>query len=146
MREPASVARAMGGDTRTGITHKMEIYDRTHNAMIEGYITGNLSADGELKEVFLRGFGKEGSTFEGWAAFASIAISLGLQGGMQFKEFAQRIAQMKFEPYGDTDNPTIPWVPSVPAYIVAWLTLKFGDDEAKSVMNHIIESEWGRVA
>lgn len=124
--------------TREGITHKMEIYDAVHGGIVEGYITGNRSKDGQLKEVFLHGFGKEGSTFDGWAGFASIATSLGLQGGMEFKSFALRVSQMKFEPYGLTANDEIPWVPSVPAYIVAWLALRFGDEETVAAMREVM--------
>lgn len=138
--EPASVARIMGTDRR-GITHKIEIQDDTHGGVIEGYVTGNLSEAGELREVFLHGFGKEGSTLDGWAQFAAISTSLGMQAGVNFASFAGRVAQMRFEPYGRTANPDIPWVPSVPAYIVAWLALRFGDDSARTAMRAVM-AEW----
>ncbi|MCA1571681.1 MAG: hypothetical protein LC798_15485 [Chloroflexi bacterium] len=131
--EPASVSRIMGV-TRSGITHKIEIQDATHGGVIEGYVTGNLSEAGELREVFLHGFGKEGSTLAGWTQLAAISTSLGLQAGVDFTSFAARVAQMRFEPYGQTANPDIPWAPSVPAYIVAWLALRFGDDSARTAM------------
>jgi hypothetical protein len=114
--EPLSVAKVMGVERR-GVTHKIEIMDFSHGGVVEGYVTGNLSQDGRMLEVFLHGFGKEGSTLNGWAQFAAIAVSLGLQAGVDFKAFAVRIAQMKFEPYGQTANPDIPWTPSVPAYM-----------------------------
>lgn len=138
--EPLSTTKIMGVE-REGWTHKVEIFDQTHGGMVEGYITGNYALDGELREIFLHGFGKEGSTLDGWTQFAAIVLSFGLQAGASFASIVERIGQMKFEPYGSTNNPEIPWVPSVPAYIVTWLTLRFGDDQAKQTMNDVM-SGW----
>lgn len=139
--EPASVSVLMGKE-RTGITHKLEIQDVTHGGVVEGYITGNLAQDGTLKEVFLHGMGKEGSTLDGWTQFSAILLSLGLQAGVDFASLAKRVAAMKFEPYGPTSNSEIPWAPSIPAYILAWLALRFGDVAVKAEIREVI-AEWG---
>lgn len=139
--EPESVRKVMGGDTRVGRTIKVEVSDETHGGVVEGYVTGNLDPGGELKEVFLAGFGKEGSTLDGWTQFAAILLSLGLQAGVDFGAVATRTAAMKFEPYGRTDDPEIPWAPSVPAYIMVRLALTFGDEDAKAAV-HAEMAEW----
>lgn len=131
----------MGGATREGRTVKMEILDDNTRSVMEGYITGNVAPDGVLREVFLHGFGKEGSTLEGWTQFSAILLSLCLQAGTDFAALAQRVAQMKFEPYGQTNDPRIPWAPSVPAYIVAHLALSFGDEATQTGIRAVME-EW----
>lgn len=141
--EPRSTSKVMGGPTRPGITAKVEIQDETHGGTSEGYITGNVDPDGELREVFLAGFGKEGSTLDGWTQVCAVLMS----GLLQAKEsdaqgIFRRIGQMKFAPYGKTNDPAIPWVPSVPAYIVAYLVLRFGGDGARRAM-HEVMAEWG---
>lgn len=130
----------MGGDTRVGLTVKLELQDAVHGGVVEGYIIGNLDPQGQLKEVFLHGFGKEGSTLEGWTQFAAVLLSLALQGGTDFNAVAQRVGQMRFEPYGRTNDPLIPFAPSVPAYIMAWLAIRRGDEETKENMMTLIES------
>lgn len=137
--EPASTGRVMGGADRCGLTHKVEIVNAATMDVFEGYVTGNVTPTGELREVFLHGFGKEGSTLDGWAQFAAISLSLGLQAGANLRAVAVRVAQVKFEPYGRTDNPAIPWTPSVPAYVMAWLALRLGDEEARAAMRTIVE-------
>lgn len=138
--EPASTAKMMT-TTREGRTVKFHMSDITHGGEVEGYVTGNLGRDGQLREVFLHGFGKEGSTLDGWTQFSAILLSLGLQAGVDFAGLARRVGQMRFEPFGTTTDPDIPFAPSVPAYIVAWLALTFGDDEARSAMREVME-EW----
>lgn len=133
MSEPPQVVGIMGGDTRRGITKKFKVWDQTHNSVVEGYVTGNLAPDGTLKEVFLHGFGKEGSTMDGWAQFSAILLSLALQGGTDFAALARRVGEMKFEPYGPTiEDDEIGFAPSIPAYIVTWLALRFGDSRVKT--------------
>lgn len=139
--EPASVSEVMGGDTREGHTVKLEITDGA-GFIHEGYITANFAADGTLREVFLAGFGKEGSTLDGWVQVAAILLSLALQAGSDFVGIAGRLGQMKFEPYGVTNDPRIPYAPSVPAYIVAWIALKHSDPRVVTAMEEVM-AEWG---
>lgn len=122
---------------RAGINHKVEILDETHGGMLEGYIIGNLHEDGSLGEVFLQGFGKEGSTLDGWVQFSAILFSIALQYGAEFAMLARKTAHMKFEPYGKTTNPEIPYCRSVPDYLVRWLALRFGDDKLRAELDEI---------
>lgn len=139
--EPESVGKVMGGDERSGHTWKIEMQDATHGTVVEGYMTGNLAPDGTLREVFFHGFGKEGSTLDGWAQFSAILFSLGLQAGVDFGSVARRVGQMRFEPFGRMTDPEIPFAPSVPAYVVCRLALSFGDEETVSGVREVM-AEW----
>lgn len=140
MPEPKDVASIMGGDTRSGLTRKIKVQDTTHGGLVEGYITGNLALDGTLKEVFLHGFGKEGSTMSGWTQFSALLLSRSLQAGTDLASLVGRVGEMKFEPYGSTvGDPEIKWVPSIPAYIVAWLALRLGDEASKKEIHRVME-------
>lgn len=110
---------------RSGITHKVEI----GNPPQEGYIIANLDEKGHFKEMFLHGFGKEGSTLMGWTQVSALLFSIAMQYGCDLEVLANKLSQMKFEPNGATNNPEIPYVRSMPDYIVRWLALRFGTDE-----------------
>lgn len=141
--EPESTRHVMGrekGGHSEGRTVKLELQDDTHGGTVEGYITGNLAADGELREVFLAGFGKEGTMFDGWTQFAAILLSLGLQAGVDFRALMNRVGQMRFEPKGATNDPDVPWAPSVPAYIVVKLGLVHGDVLTRASAREVIAS------
>jgi ribonucleoside-diphosphate reductase alpha chain len=113
---------------RSGMTVKVEITSPIDGQTTEGYITANANPDGSLGEIFLTGFGKAGSTLEGWVQFAAMLFSIALQYGAEFPMLARKISVTKFEPYGSTNHPDIPWCNSVPDFIVRWLALRFGDD------------------
>lgn len=138
--EPRSTRKIMAA-TRHGTTVKVEMTDQSHGGTTEGYVTANLGVDGKLREVFLHGFGKEGSTMDGWTQVCAVLLSLALQADADFTGIAQRIGAMQFEPYGPTTDPSIPWAPSVPAYIVAWLALRYGDEKAKAAVREVME-DW----
>lgn len=108
---------------RKSITHSFKIKDH------DGYIIAGEYDDGTLGEIFISGFGKEGSTLrgvlEGWA----IAVSIGLQYGVPLETFAQKFSSMKFEPQGETNNSEIKNAHSVLDYVVRWLISKYGDPE-----------------
>lgn len=114
---------------RVGLTHTVKIQDEVTGQTQEGYIHGNVNEDGDLMEVFLSGFGKSGSTLEGWTQLAAILLSTALQYGAEFPVLARKISHMKFPPYGPTDNPEIPRCRSVPDYIMHWLVFRFGTTE-----------------
>jgi hypothetical protein len=111
---------------RRGKTVKVEISTPTGQVQ-EGYITANRNEDGSLGEIFLTGFGRAGSTLEGWTQLSAMLFSYILQYGGEFPVLARKISHMKFEPYGTTTDPDIPWCNSVPDYIVRWLAKEFGD-------------------
>lgn len=122
---------------RHGITHKVEIHDEIHGGVQEGYITANCQDDGTLGEVFLQGFGKSGSTLEGWVQLCALLLSTALQYGAEFPVLARKVSHMKFPPHGKTDNPDIPYCRSVPDYLMHWLVLRFGDDELGAELRKI---------
>lgn len=112
-------------DTREGVTTKVEITSATTGEVQEGYITAN-EVDGKLFEVFLTGFGKAGSTLEGWVQLSAVLLSLAIQSGAELSELVSMIEDMKFDPYGMTNHPDIPECSSVPDLVMKWLALKFG--------------------
>jgi ribonucleoside-diphosphate reductase alpha chain len=112
----------------------MERRSLTHKVMIsgqEGYITAGMYEDGTLGELFIAGFGKEGSTQVGWINSWAIAVSHALQYGSSLRSLARKYHLMTFEPNGKTDNPELPTCRSVPDYVFKWLVLHFGDDDLK---------------
>lgn len=118
-------------DDRPGITHAVKI------GGMKGYLTANYSDEAELQEVFVHGFGKLGSTVQGWTDCFCIMLSLALQAGLPLKNFAPRLTQMKFEPNGETDDPKIPHCYSIPDYIARWLVHHFGDTKLKQELAEI---------
>jgi len=116
---------------REGITHKVHIEG------MAGYITANKWDDGSLREVFIHGFGKLGSSHQGWVDSFAIMVSLALQEGMELAPLAKRFAYLKFEPRGFTDNPKIPKCYSVPDYIFRFLALEFGDEKLQKELAQI---------
>lgn len=119
---------------RHGITSKVTI------GGVRGYITANPAADGGVYEVFVHGFGKFGSTSQGWVDGFCILMSLGLQSGLDLEKFGPRLVQLKFEPNGETDNPEIPHCHSIPDYICRWLASKYGSDEIRAELDAIYKS------
>lgn len=107
-------------DNLEGVTTKIEITSPYDGQTQEGYITANFRG-AELVEVFVAGFGKSGSTLEGWTQFAAILLSMGLQSGLPFADVLAKVDGMKFEPYGSTTDPDIPTCESVPDYMVRWI-------------------------
>lgn len=134
--EVGEARRKMPTD-RAGTTHKIEITDATDGGMYEGYVVANVFDDGSLGEIFIQGFGKEGSTLEGWTQVAAVLFSIALQYQAEFPMLARKLAHMKFPPYGRTSNPAIPWCSSVPDYIVRWLALQFGTAELNEELARI---------
>jgi hypothetical protein len=120
---------------RSGITHKVEIDGP--GGKVEGYIIANRHGDGSLGEVFLQGFGKQGSTLDGWVQLSAMLFSVALQYGAEFPMLARKISYVKFEPYGKTNNPLIPECRSVPDYIVRWLALEFGSAQLNVELERI---------
>jgi ribonucleoside-diphosphate reductase alpha chain len=123
--------------SRAGWTTKLEV------GGTEGYITCNPLADGQPGEIFLHGFGKEGSTLEGWTQVAAVLFSIALQYGAEFPMLARKLAHMRFEPNGMTNDPVIPHCHSVPDYIVRWLAHRTGNTELLADLA-VIDAEMSR--
>ena len=108
-------------DERESITHKFRVGEQ------EGYVTVGLFEDGTPGEVFLK-IAKEGSTVSGLTDAVALLTSISLQYGVGLEKVASKLEQTRFEPYGITSNPEIPFATSVLDYVFRWLRLRFGVD------------------
>jgi ribonucleoside-diphosphate reductase alpha chain len=111
-------------DERKSITHKFSVADQ------EGYLTVGLYDDGRPGEVFVK-ISKEGSTVSGLMDAVALLTSVTLQYGVPIDDLARKLKNARFEPYGRTTNPEIPWATSLVDYIFRWLELKFAPDAAR---------------
>src|SRR6185369_15151327 len=85
-------------------------------------------------EIFIR-MSKEGSVMSGLVDAFATAISIGLQYGVPLKVYANKFANMRFEPSGPTQNPNIPNAKSIVDYIFRWLSVKFLSPEERQALN-----------
>jgi ribonucleoside-diphosphate reductase alpha chain len=111
-------------DERRSITHKFRIGDQ------EGYITVGLYDDGRPGEIFIK-MAKEGSTVSGLMDTVALLTSVTLQYGVPLEDLSRKLKNTRFEPYGPTGNPQIPWATSIVDYIFRWLELKFSPQAAR---------------
>lgn len=88
------------------------------------YLTANPREDGRLGEIFVK-HGKQGSTIGGLLDAVSISVSIGLQSGVPLSTFVSKFGDMRFEPFGVTDDPELPVVTSVLDYVFRRLALDF---------------------
>jgi ribonucleoside-diphosphate reductase alpha chain len=109
-------------DERKSITHKFRVGDQ------EGYITVGLYDDGRPGEIFVK-INKEGSTVSGLTDAVAKLASIALQYGVPLDDLAPKMRNTRFEPYGPTGNPQVPWATSVVDYIFHWLQVRFGTEE-----------------
>jgi ribonucleoside-diphosphate reductase alpha chain len=124
-------ARRRLPDTREGMVQSVTI------GGMQGYITANRHEDGTLGEVFIHGFGQLGSTNTGWVNSFSIMLSIAIQYGAEMPMLARKFAHVKFEPYGETDDPDIPYCRSIPDYTLRYLARKFGDEDLQHELAEI---------
>ncbi|MBU1083210.1 vitamin B12-dependent ribonucleotide reductase [Patescibacteria group bacterium] len=104
--------------TREGLTHRF---------MIGGhrvYITANKFENGDLGEIFMI-TGKEGSVVSGLVGAIARLSSKMLQEGVSAESIIESILNLRFDPWGMTDNPEIPMAKSIPDYIGRWLGRNF---------------------
>ena len=106
-------------DERQSITHKFRVGEQ------EGYVTVGLFEDGTPGEVFIK-IAKEGSTVSGLTDAVALLTSISLQYGVGLEKIAAKLEQTRFEPYGITSNPDIPFATSILDYVFRWLRLRFG--------------------
>jgi ribonucleoside-diphosphate reductase alpha chain len=109
-------------DERQSITHKFRVGDQ------EGYLTVGLYPDGRPGELFVK-INKEGSMVSGLMDAVAKIASIALQFGVPLSELAPKMRNTRFEPYGPTGNPDIPWATSIVDYVFHWLQRKFATDE-----------------
>ncbi len=105
-------------DQRTAITHHFSVGGH------DGYVTVGLYPDGRPGEIFFR-VTKEGSTVNGLMDSLGISMSMALQHGVPLKDLVRKLAHMRFEPSGMTNNPQIRIAKSIPDYVARWLALTF---------------------
>jgi len=87
------------------------------------FMTTNQFTDGRLGEVFAT-WGKEGSTSGGLMDAFSIVLSLALQYGVPAEVIVSKLKDLRFEPFGPTDDPDIPQAASV----IDWLARRIALD------------------
>ncbi|HVP05062.1 MAG TPA: vitamin B12-dependent ribonucleotide reductase [Dehalococcoidia bacterium] len=122
-------------DERRSITHKFSVADQ------EGYLTVGLYDDGRPGEVFVK-ISKEGSTVSGLMDAVALLTSVTLQYGVPVEDLARKLKNTRFEPYGRTTNPQIPWATSLVDYIFRWLELKFAPEAARlDASYHVVVGE-----
>jgi ribonucleoside-diphosphate reductase alpha chain len=112
-------------DERKSITHKFQVGEQ------EGYLTVGLYADGRPGEIFVT-IAKEGSTISGLMDAVALMTSVSLQYGVPIEDLARKFKGTRFEPYGHTANPEIPWATSLVAYIFRWLERRFAPNETRN--------------
>lgn len=124
--------------TRRGMTHHFVV--GSHKV----YITANHYEDGRLGEIFIKS-AKEGSMVAGLLDTLARLMSKTLQGGESVESLVASLINMRFEPWGATDDSDIPFAKSIPDYIARWLGRQFlpldkqvlmgivGEDVAKSL-------------
>ena len=81
-------------------------------------------------EIFVK-INKEGSTVSGLMDAVALLTSVTLQYGVPIYDLARKLKNTRFEPYGRTTNPEIPWTTSLVDYIFRWLELKFAPHAAR---------------
>jgi ribonucleoside-diphosphate reductase alpha chain len=112
---------------RKSMNHKFEI------AGHEGYIIVGFYEDGTVGEIFLEGFGKDGSFIQCMMGCWAKAMSNSLQHGQPLHKLITNYLDMRFEPYGATSNPEIPQARSIPDYIARWLALRFLTEDEREL-------------
>lgn len=123
----ASVSRVSLPAERESLTHKFEI------ASHEGYVHVGLYEDGSPGEIFLSGFGKDGSFIQCMMGCWAKAMSNSLQYGQPLHKLVTNYLDMRFEPFGATSNPDVPYAKSIPDYIARWLALHFMTEEEREL-------------
>ncbi len=114
----APVSRHRLPDVREAMTHHFSVGGH------DGYVTVGLYPDGRPGEIFFR-VTKEGSTVNGLMDALGISMSMALQHGVPLKDLVRKLAHMRFEPAGATNNPDVRFARSIPDYVARWLALRF---------------------
>jgi len=125
-KEPATIAGTLEivslhrdmPRTRAGLTHRFVIGG--HRV----YITANKFENGDLGEIFMI-TGKEGSVVSGLLGTIARLSSKMMQEGVPAESIIESILNLRFDPWGMTDNPEIPIAKSIPDYVGRWLGRNF---------------------
>ncbi len=124
---PRGPARERLPDERRALTHHFSVGGH------DGYVTVGLYPDGRPGEIFFR-VTKEGSTVNGLMDSLGISMSMALQHGVPLKDLVRKLAHLRFEPAGATNNPKVRFAKSIPDYVARWLALEFlSEDERRAI-------------
>ena len=124
---PRGPSRERLPDERKAITHHFSVGGH------DGYVTVGLYPDGRPGELFFR-VTKEGSTVNGLMDSLGISMSMALQYGVPLKDLVRKLAHLRFEPAGATNNARIRFAKSIPDYVARWLALEFlTEDERRAI-------------
>jgi ribonucleoside-diphosphate reductase alpha chain len=104
--------------TRQGVTHQFTVGGH------KIYLIANTDAEGRLGEIFIRS-SKEGSMVGGLLNTIAKLLSKTLQNGESVEALIDSMMNMRFEPWGATDDNEIPFAKSIPDYIGRWLGRRF---------------------
>jgi ribonucleoside-diphosphate reductase alpha chain len=121
--------KTVPGDSRTAARERLPVQRKavTHHFEVgghDGYVTVGLYPDGRPGEIFFR-VTKEGSTVNGLMDSLGISMSMALQHGVPLRDLVRKLAHLRFEPAGATNNPQIRFAKSIPDYVARWLALEF---------------------
>ncbi len=116
--DPRTPARERLPDQRKALTHHFQVGGH------DGYVTVGLYPDGRPGEIFFR-VTKEGSTVNGLMDSLGISMSMALQHGVPLRDLVRKLAHLRFEPAGATNNPKIRFAKSIPDYVARWLAYEF---------------------
>jgi ribonucleoside-diphosphate reductase alpha chain len=58
-------------------------------------------------------------------------MSMALQHGVPLKDLVRKLAHLRFEPAGATNNPRVRFAKSIPDYVARWLALEFLTEEER---------------
>jgi ribonucleoside-diphosphate reductase alpha chain len=124
---PRGPVRERLPDERKAITHHFQVGGH------DGYVTVGLYPDGRPGEVFFR-VTKEGSTVNGLMDSLGISMSMALQHGVPLKDLVRKLAHLRFEPAGATNNPKVRFAKSIPDYVARWLAIEFlTEDDRRAI-------------
>jgi ribonucleoside-diphosphate reductase alpha chain len=120
-------ARERLPDQRKAVTHHFQVGGH------DGYVTVGLYPDGRPGEIFFR-VTKEGSTVNGLMDSLGISMSMALQHGVPLRDLVRKLAHLRFEPAGATNNPKIRFAKSIPDYVARWLATEFlTEDDRRAI-------------
>jgi len=124
---PRGPSRERLPDQRDAKTHHFQVGGH------DGYVTVGLYPDGRPGEIFFR-VTKEGSTVNGLMDSLGISMSMALQHGVPLKDLVRKLAHLRFEPAGATNNPKIRFAKSIPDYVARWLAMEFmTEDDRRAI-------------
>ncbi len=121
---PMKPVRERLPDERQAVTHHFSVGGH------DGYVTVGLYPDGRPGEIFFR-VTKEGSTVNGLMDSLGISMSMALQHGVPLRDLVRKLAHLRFEPAGATNNPKIRFAKSIPDYVARWLAIEFLTEEER---------------